>query len=101
MRRRTSRRAATTAGALLAGLLVGGPVLAADSSVTIADLAFAPGTVTVSEGDSVTWTNQDQVRPHRDGIRLRHRTAGRRRDVDDHLPGRGNVRLRLRDPPDR
>ena len=58
--RRTSGHVAT-AGALLLGVLAAGPVLAADASVTIADSAFAPGTVTVSEGDSVTWTNQDAI----------------------------------------
>jgi plastocyanin len=61
MRRRANGRAATTIGALLLCLLAAGSVRAADASVTIADLAFAPGTVTITEGDSVTWTNQDGV----------------------------------------
>ena len=61
MRPRTNGRAATTTGALLLCLLAAGSVRAADASVTIADLAFAPGTVTITEGDSVTWTNQDGV----------------------------------------
>ena len=46
------------AGAALAMLLVvavGGPASAA--SVTIVDFAFQPATVTISAGDSVTWTN--------------------------------------------
>jgi plastocyanin len=34
-------------------------VQAADSSVTIANFAFDPATVTIEVGDSVTWTNQD------------------------------------------
>jgi plastocyanin len=34
---------------------------AADGSVTIADFAFAPSSVTVNVGDSVTWTNEDDV----------------------------------------
>jgi plastocyanin len=38
-------------------------VLAADSAVTIAGFAFAPATVTIQVGDSVTWTNQDSA-PH-------------------------------------
>ncbi len=61
MRRTMTRRVAMTTSALLLGMLLAGPVHAADESVTIADLAFAPGTVTITEGDSVTWTNQDPV----------------------------------------
>ena len=61
MRRRTTGPPATTAAALLLCLVAAGPVRAADDSVTIADLAFAPRTVTIGEGDSVTWTNQDGV----------------------------------------
>jgi LPXTG-motif cell wall-anchored protein len=34
---------------------------AADGSVTIADFAFAPNSVTVNVGDSVTWANEDDV----------------------------------------
>ena len=33
------------------------------ASVTIQDFQFQPSTVTVTEGDSVTWTNQDSA-PH-------------------------------------
>ncbi|MCZ7577642.1 MAG: cupredoxin family copper-binding protein [Dehalococcoidia bacterium] len=40
------------------------PASAANSSVSIADFAFAPGTVTVSAGDTVTWTNNDAGVPH-------------------------------------
>ena len=36
-------------------------VAAASQSVTIQDFAFAPATVTVNVGDTVTWTNQDDV----------------------------------------
>ena len=32
---------------------------AASASVTIRDFAFSPSTVTVNEGDTVTWTNED------------------------------------------
>ena len=32
---------------------------AADGGVTIADFAFDPGDLTVSAGDTVTWTNDD------------------------------------------
>jgi len=59
MRRRTSGRVAMATGVVLLGPLAAGPVLAADASVTIADFAFAPATVTISAGESVTWTNQD------------------------------------------
>jgi len=34
---------------------------AATQTVTIADFAFTPGTLTITEGDTVTWTNTDQV----------------------------------------
>jgi plastocyanin len=46
-------------GALLA--IWAGPVLAADQSVAIAGFAFSPSTVTVQTGDTVTWTNNDQI----------------------------------------
>lgn len=38
-----------------------GAVLAADGSVSIANFAFDPATVTVNVGDSVTWTNNDST----------------------------------------
>lgn len=47
------------AGLCLATGLGAGPVLAADEAVTIAGSAFDPGTVTVTVGESVTWTNRD------------------------------------------
>ena len=61
MRRRTTGSVARTAAALLLCLVAAVPVRAADASVTIVDLAFAPRTATISEGDTVTWTNQDAV----------------------------------------
>ena len=39
--------------------LGGGVALAASQAVTISDLTFAPPSVTVSIGDTVTWTNSD------------------------------------------
>ena len=33
----------------------------ATHAVTIADLAFSPATLTITAGDTVTWTNQDQM----------------------------------------
>jgi amicyanin len=44
------------------GLVMLGPVAAAaDASVSIRDFAFQPATVTVRVGDTVTWTNRDDV----------------------------------------
>jgi plastocyanin len=36
---------------------------AASHSVTIKNFAFSPGTINVSQGDTITWTNQDSA-PH-------------------------------------
>lgn len=56
------RRTALLIGSLVATFTLGvGAVLAADRSVDIADFAFSPGTVTITAGDRVTWTNQDGV----------------------------------------
>lgn len=47
-------------GAMLAlGLVGGGIALAADQPVAISGFSFSPGSITVSVGDSVTWTNSD------------------------------------------
>src|SRR4029079_13195070 len=59
-----SIRAAVARGGIasvLALLLtgVGATVLAADHAVDIAGFAFSPGSVTVTVGDTVTWTNAD------------------------------------------
>jgi hypothetical protein len=40
---------------------VAGTALAADETVAISGFAFAPASVSVSVGDSVTWTNGDGV----------------------------------------
>ena len=58
MRRRTALLIASLVASLTLGV---GVVLAADRSVTIADFAFSPGTVTITAGDRVTWTNEDAV----------------------------------------
>ena len=58
--RRWTLAAATAA---LTMWIAASTVLAADSSVTIAGFAFAPSTVTIQVGDSVTWTNEDST-PH-------------------------------------
>ncbi len=49
------------ASVAIATLMAAGAVLAADGSVSIANFAFDPATVTVNVGDSVTWTNQDST----------------------------------------
>lgn len=53
--------ARSTVAALLVMLLsaAGAAVLAADHAVDIAGFAFSPGSVTVTVGDTVTWTNAD------------------------------------------
>jgi plastocyanin len=49
-------------GAAVLGLFWIAPAaFAADEDVTIAGFAFSPATVTVSVGDTVTWTNNDGV----------------------------------------
>ena len=57
-RRRTWFAVAIAVAALTA---LGAPVLAADSAVDIEGFAFAPATVTVTVGDTVTWTNRDSA----------------------------------------
>jgi plastocyanin len=42
-------------------LMLASVVAAADASVAIRDFAFQPATVTVRVGDTVTWTNRDDV----------------------------------------
>jgi plastocyanin len=50
--------------AILVGILAAGAssVLAADQAVDIAGFAFSPQSITVSVGDTVTWTNADAQR---------------------------------------
>ena len=54
-------RAAIVIGALAAWATIASGALAADSGVTIAGFAFSPQTITIDVGDSVTWTNNDDV----------------------------------------
>jgi plastocyanin len=61
-----SRRSLALAGGglALAGLLtwaLAGTALAAQQSVQISGFAFAPSTLTVAVGDTITWTNKDMV----------------------------------------
>ena len=58
---RNRMRAAIGIGALAAWAMVAGGALAADSGVTIAGFAFSPQSITIDVGDTVTWTNNDDV----------------------------------------
>ncbi len=49
------------AALVLVAVLGNGIALAASQAVTISNFAFAPASVTVSVGDTVTWTNSDAV----------------------------------------
>ena len=53
------RTAALVLSLGLVAVLGAGTVAAADQAVTITGFAFAPPSVTVNEGDTVTWDNQD------------------------------------------
>ena len=57
-RRMTARWLAVGAAAAILALWAT-PALAADQTVTIQGFAFNPGEVTVTVGDTVTWTNND------------------------------------------
>ena len=57
------RTAALVLSLGLVAVLGAGSVAAADQTVTISGLAFSPPSVTVNEGDTVTWTNEDGM-PH-------------------------------------
>ena len=46
-------------GGLVVAALVGGTALAADQAVAIGGFAYSPASITVSVGDTVTWTNND------------------------------------------
>lgn len=53
------RLVAPLAGVVLATALAAGSALAADRDVAISGFSYSPRTVTVSVGDTVTWTNSD------------------------------------------
>jgi plastocyanin len=59
-----SRRILASPALAIAAILIAGAgsvALAADAAVSIANFAFVPNTVTVVVGDTVTWTNNDEV----------------------------------------
>lgn len=60
---RIRRSMLAAASMAMASWMTAGAVLAADESVSIADFAFDPATVTIDAGDSVTWANNDST-PH-------------------------------------
>ena len=60
-RRLRARFLGGTVGALLAMGAVSGTALAADHAVSIAGSSYSPANVTVAVGDTVTWTNSDQI----------------------------------------
>ena len=37
---------------------------ATSTTVEIKDLAFSPATIQVTQGDTVTWTNSEEIMPH-------------------------------------
>ena len=58
-RRRLAALAMSLAGMALAVGLTTGSALAADQDVAISGFSYSPATVTVTVGDTVTWTNSD------------------------------------------
>ena len=59
VRPRTRSLIAACVAVAIGAVLGGGVALAASQTVTIEGLAYAPPSVTVSVGDTVTWTNAD------------------------------------------
>ncbi len=62
--RRSAALAVLCAFVLGAVALAARDARAANASVSIANFAFAPGSVSVNVGDTVTWTNNDAGVPH-------------------------------------
>ena len=60
-----TRRLAFVAGSLLVAAAAVSPVLAANADVAIKGKAFEPSTITISQGDTVTWTVTESIgEPH-------------------------------------
>ena len=51
-------------GLVLTGMSGARPSHAATVTVDIKDLAFSPATIQVAPGDTVTWTNGEEIMPH-------------------------------------
>jgi amicyanin len=60
---RNLRRLLVAAAVPVLALALAAPVAAADEDVSIVDFDFTPGSVTVTVGDTVTWTNNGEA-PH-------------------------------------
>ena len=54
--------AGSIAGPMLAGLTLWGHAAAGPADVTVKLFQFQPGTLAVTRGTAVTWTNQDDIR---------------------------------------
>ncbi len=81
MRRNSS--ATLILAVILMGLTLGGltsaqPSHAASMVVDIKDLAYSPSSIQVAQGDTVTWTNSEEIMPH---------------DVTSGAPGRPDLGL--------
>jgi plastocyanin len=62
-RRRSSTGAALLAVALAAAVLAPGAARAEDATIKIDNFTFAPASLTVKAGTTVTWRNEDDI-PH-------------------------------------
>ena len=51
-------------GVTLVGLTSAQPSHAASVVVDIKDLAYSPSSIQVMQGDTVTWTNSEEIMPH-------------------------------------
>jgi len=51
-------------GLTLGGLTSAQPSHAAGMVVDIKDLAYSPSSIQVAQGDTVTWTNSEEIMPH-------------------------------------
>ena len=85
---------------LVLGAVGGGIALAADHAVAISGSAFSPATVTVTVGDTVTWTNTDQIShtATADGGAFDTGTLGNGESGDGHVRDSGHVRVPLHGP---
>ena len=64
---RRARIAAVVAAllaAVTAGHMAGSGAAAGMVAVDIKDLAYSPATIQVIQGDTVTWTNSEEIMPH-------------------------------------
>jgi plastocyanin len=66
--RRSGRAALAVVMMAVAGLTIvpigAAPARASSVSVDMKDLAFSPATIQIVQGDTVTWTNDEEIMPH-------------------------------------